>query len=58
MVEWLHALQEDTCLKMAEFPERCSLSVVAKRLFVLPQEPLKRQTTFSSTFSGVSSFRE
>ena len=30
MVEWLHALLQDICQKMAEFPERCSLALVAK----------------------------
>ena len=29
-------LQEDKFKKMAEFPEKCSLTLVAKCLFVLP----------------------
>ena len=29
-------LQEDICSKMAEYPEKCSLTLVAECLFVLP----------------------
>ena len=36
IVEWLHVLQEDIFKKMAEYPEKCSITLVAKCLFVLP----------------------